>query len=247
MNVLFSLIQSVLGLSISVAVWTALYAGAHSVQSSVGSISLKEMVTYAVVSAILSKIVYFGTIWQVGSKIHDGSIATELIKPYNFGLATFSQQMGNNSFEVLFEIPPLVIFGYFVFGFSTPDPQYILPFIGSGILAVIIGFMTTYCCSLFAFWYTISWHIGSFYFVTSRLMSGIFVPLWFFPEGLLKIADLLPFKLMFYVPISIYLGKIKLEEAWGLVLQQGIWIVILFILTKIVWEISKKKLVVQGG
>lgn len=80
-----------------------------------------------------------------------------------------------------------------------------------------------------------------------RLLSGAFIPLWFFPTALADISSFLPFRLIFFTPISIYLEKISGVEAGGLIAQQLLWIIALLVVEKILWRKGIRKLVIQGG
>ena len=79
------------------------------------------------------------------------------------------------------------------------------------------------------------------------LFSGSIVPLWFFPDALEKVSYFLPFRLIYFVPISVYLNKAGFFGSINLIMQQFIWIISLHLLMEGIWKLGIKKLVVQGG
>jgi ABC-type uncharacterized transport system permease subunit len=52
---------------------------------------------------------------------------------------------------------------------------------------------------------------------------------------------------MYFVPISIYLGTMTPLECLYAILQQFAWMLVLYGLTRLMWQAAIKKLVIQGG
>ena len=50
-----------------------------------------------------------------------------------------------------------------------------------------------------------------------------------------------------YIPVTIYLGQVSMEEILINIFKQIIWLVILFIMGQLLWIRAKKNFVVQGG
>ena len=91
------------------------------------------------------------------------------------------------------------------------------------------------------------WSISTIKNVIIGVLSGSLLPLWFMPESVLQIINYTPFDSIYFIPIEIYLGTISLYEIMGCYVRQVIWIIILYSLSRIMWEFGKKRLVVQGG
>jgi ABC-2 type transport system permease protein len=107
-------------------------------------------------------------------------------------------------------------------------------------------FLINYAMGLIAFWYLRGWQ-NTILWTLNRLFSGATIPLWFFPSVLVTISNFLPLRLMYFVPISVYLGQVTPIDCLNLILQQFLWIGILYLLTKVVWRTAINKLVIQGG
>ena len=90
-------------------------------------------------------------------------------------------------------------------------------------------------------------HISWAYFSLVRFLGGQIVPLWLFPSFLLVIADVLPFKGAYFIPISIYIGKLSGVAAFRALGFQAVWLVILVLLSRLLWGMAHRRLVVQGG
>lgn len=74
--------------------------------------------------------------------------------------------------------------------------------------------------------------------------SGQVVPLWFYPDFLLRIINWLPFKYVFYEPLLLFIRNGNLFQT---VCFQVIWIFILSLIGRFMWKCVSKKIVVQGG
>ncbi len=80
-----------------------------------------------------------------------------------------------------------------------------------------------------------------------ELFSGSFVPLWFYPDWLYAISACLPFRLIFFEPISIFLGRYAVEDMLQIVLLQLVWLAVLYAAGVWVWSKAQTKVMVHGG
>ena len=79
------------------------------------------------------------------------------------------------------------------------------------------------------------------------LFSGSVIPLWFFPEGVRFVADVLPFKYIYFVPCDIISNYNGIEESCKYIFAQSIWVILSILIALLVWKKGKKKLVIHGG
>ena len=83
--------------------------------------------------------------------------------------------------------------------------------------------------------------------VITDILSGLVIPIPFFPNFLQKICNILPFRYVSDFPFRFYVGNITIQEGLYGLLIQVIWIIILVILGRILMKIALRKTVVQGG
>ncbi|MBW4082729.1 ABC-2 family transporter protein [Paenibacillus sp. S150] len=205
------------------------------------------MVTYVIISTTISLLIKNEVIKQMERKIRSGEIAMDLIKPMNFKLIFISDTVGNSIFRLSFQLIPLLAVGSIAFGFQMVQLKILPFFLLSLINAAIIYFLITFIIGLLAFWYMAVWHLQRFLSDLIGLLSGSIIPLWFFPDFLQQISVYLPFRLIYFVPLSIYLGKTEINDIVILMLQQWFWIIVLWIGERLVWSKAINKLVIQGG
>jgi ABC-2 type transport system permease protein len=246
-NIFFEFLNKIIALFIEVAIWRALYHGITEVSTSVGAVSLRDMVTYAIISTGLSIFIANTNINKINLKINNGQIAIDLIRPINFQIYLFSEMLGQILYDIVIKLIPLIMISILLFGIYFSGPLPLLLFVISVINAVLLNFIITYIIGLLAFWYTQAWQLDYLFQYVMIFLSGAWIPLWFFPGILRDIIDFLPFNLIYYVPLTIYLHKISYGVSWLLIIKQLVWLFIFVMVEKVVWKKAVKKIVVQGG
>lgn len=237
----------ILSIFISVSLWKALYQNSSAINSGAGFVSLEDMVTYSIISAALSIIIEIDVVYKLDDKIRSGSIATDLIRPLNFMKLTIADFAGNNIASLILQFIPVFMLANILYKIHYPTLLYFTLFIISVANSAVINFLISYTVGLLSFWWYQIWPVEMFIRSVKRILSGAWVPIWFFPDVLVYISNLLPFKYIYYIPLSIYLHKFDLKTSLVFIFQQGLWVIALIAIERITWNKSIKKLVIQGG
>lgn len=85
------------------------------------------------------------------------------------------------------------------------------------------------------------------FMVISDILSGLVLPIPFFPKYLQNVSNLLPFRYISDFPFRLYVGNITINEGLKGLIIQIIWIIILIIIGRILMKKALKKAVIQGG
>lgn len=228
-----------------VAIWTSVYGGA----SVVNGVTLKEMITYAILStSILGAWEYAPLIRGIDRALKSGEIAIYLLKPVSYPLYLLSSQVGELAYGVVVAMIPATIIAILIYGMLPPaSPMHGLLFVAYWALSFFIIFLMAALLGIAAFWlmtaFSLEWTLQGILWI----FSGMWVPFWFFPESLADIARHLPFAWIGYYPTAVYLGKLTLGECW---LYLGIgcgWAAALAVAVMLLWRRARTRLVVQGG
>ena len=123
----------------------------------------------------------------------------------------------------------------------------ILIFLISIILGCLINIYYSYIFGLLSFKFYNIWGISQIARAIIMLVSGAMIPLTFFPEIIQKLFNFLPFSSIIYTPAMIYLNKLSYAQIAKSLGLQLIWVVILMVLSKIMWNKVIDKLTIQGG
>jgi len=121
-----------------------------------------------------------------------------------------------NIFNILV-ISGILIFGYFVRLF----------------LAILIG--------LISFWIVEIDGLYNFCNIIIRFLSGSYFPVSLLPVAIFKINLFFPFAYLIFMPAQLYLNKINLREGiFGFIIEI-MWLIILYILLRVIWKFGLKK------
>ena len=205
------------------------------------------MIAYAVMSAIVNTLVRNRVIFGIDDRIKTGDIAFDLNRPLSFWGMLLSKTIGQNGFTFLFQFAFISAFVLPFFPLPVPTPEYLLYFLIVLTLGFLTRFLLAFMLGLCGFWYMRIWHMERVLFVTIGFFSGSFVPLWFFPEIVGRISEWLPFKGIFFNPISVFLMKLEPLTVYQEIFKQTIWVAALALICYMIWQRGIKKLTVQGG
>lgn len=245
-NTVFDIISKLVILIVQIAIWAYLLAN-KSVSSSIGVISMNDMITYSIISSFIWLFITTDVISRMHNLIKSGDISMLLIRPFSLFLYVFCESFGSYLYRIVFQLLPMVLVILPFYRIQLPKYDIFILFIVSLFNGVLINFIITYILGIVGFWIISVNNLSMLLNSLVRLLSGMIVPLWFFPRQLLVIADLLPFKGMFYYPISIFLNKMNYHEIVLSLANQIFWLVVLFIFQKFLYQRAIHKLVIQGG
>lgn len=216
------------------AVWLG-YSG-----DQVAGFSRNELIIYYVAGLFMQRLIYSSLVnYYVAEIVSDGSITgLFLTKPLNFFLSLLMLGLGWTVVSVFFGFSISTIVAFILTNgipleFSTST---IILSALSAFLAMLLVYSTSLLLGLISFWTV---HISSFvslYWIALIFLSGVSIPLSFFPRFLKNILDINPFRFMFSFPIEIFLNKLSFYEMSQGFLLQLLWIVVAVITYHYVWK-----------
>lgn len=233
--------------SVHYFIWTAVYAS-HPPGTVLNGFTLEEMITYVSVGWI-ARSLYFSSIDdEVNELVRSGQISIYLLRPVSFHLLMLAQAAGESLFRLLFFTLPIGLVIVWAFPVSGPaTPLAGLLFFLASTLGFLLMAEVNFLVGLAAFRFkSIDGIMRAKYFLV-QLLSGLLLPLSFFPDSLQWILSLLPFKAIAYIPLQLYLGKVGLSESVSLFATQLGWLLGLSLLAQVLWRAAVRKLTLQGG
>ena len=242
-NIFAGCIRGILMLAARYALWVALFSTGNTAGT-----TLREIMTFFIISDMLY--VWLASQYgdTIGGDIESGNIAQFLVRPYPYHLQLVASFHASAISDTLTRSLPMLIIAILFIGIAPPvSVTALLFFTVSLLLGAIIYSLIDLIISYTAFWLTKYWYLKWFRGSLFKLFGGLVLPLWFYPEWLVSICNILPFQFAIFMPISIYLGRVPVSNITFVLGMQIFWIAVLFILERIVWRIAQHKLVVQGG
>lgn len=224
-------------------VWLAVYLRNPATPH---ALPLHAIITYSTVALLMGLVMDIDQTRMLYDKLHDGSIATDFMKPIVVPLYFFADGTG----EVLFHtalIVPSLLFSLLIVHIDVPSAGVLAAFFVSFFLGYFVGFFINFILNCTAFW-TLEIHaIQLIVTWITDLLGGEIIPLVIFPLFLQRIAYGLPFAAMFSTPLLIYVGVIPPSRYVEVMALQALWIVLLGAVAAVLWNAGARRVVVQGG
>lgn len=237
-------LSKIIYLYMQFAMWNALFS---SNPGKMTGLSHENTIRYVIAATILSTFMECNvTVW-INNEIQTGNIANQLIRPMDFRAMIFSKHLGTSLIKALLYCFPLFILA----GFSFHGPILCRSQIGFGLISIaaayLIQFFYSLIIGLMAFWLIVTWPLNMLLAAIYKLLSGSWIPAQMFPDLLTKINAFLPFRAIYAIPVTIITTPMERSRIYADLAIQLIWIILLFGITILTWNIGKKKLIVQGG
>jgi ABC-2 type transport system permease protein len=225
-----------------------LVAALRSHGGPVGGYDRATAVTFAwVTQALIAVVEMF--IWnEVALRVRTGDVAVDLSRPLDPQLAWGAADVGRAAAVVLPRAVPILLAGALTTGLTFPASPwpYLLGAV-SVVLATLLSFACRCAVNLVAFWVTEVRGVIGFYVTVSTTLSGLVLPVTWFPQWLQTPARATPFPAMVQIPADILVGRTTGAEALaGLAVQAG-WLAAAVVAGRILLTTGRRRLVVQGG
>lgn len=230
----------------------ALYTAFYESSSAPPPMSQASLAAYVwLQQAFLSMLILWMQDGELLSSIASGQVAYELCRPvslYGFWYARLlATRFANASLRAL----PILIIASFL---PAPFRLYLPPDIGAFVLflfSMVSAAMMAVAVSMFIYiltFITLS-PLGSrqIIVVLAEFFSGFLIPLPLMPAWVQAIANFLPFRYTFDLPLRIYSGNIQGAQALMQIGVQWTWIVGLVILGSWAMRRVLRRAVIQGG
>ena len=243
-NVYGNIVMQTIIMITSACFWRALYKG----RGMVGDVGADSMLTYVVVSSLLSVLLITNVERRIQTSVIKGSVATDMMKPINIFGAYFAEDIGNIAALVFQNMLPILIIGSLMIRVPRMADIRDLPlFILSAAVSFLINWLIAALFGMIAF---TAVNIDALIQVKKhllRLLSGSIIPIWFFPSGVARVLESLPFVYIYQLPLSIYIGRGSRSQQLAQMRIQMLWLVILAGLFFFVQNRATRKVMVQGG
>lgn len=225
-------------------VWRAVYGD----RAVVAGVTRDYAVAYAVLGAILGTILNPAQRSNLQTRIRQGRVAIDLLRPVGLIPQTMAQQIGI-TISAIPRAGLAVVFGVLLGALTMPGagPLGVIAFVISASAGTAIALLANLIVAMTAFWTTEIGGALMVYTAVAQFASGALIPLWFMPEWLRSGLEWLPFQAQVFVPLSIYFGQTSGWDVAGSIAGQFIWVIGLLVLAEVVWLRAIRRVVILGG
>ncbi|MBA3686851.1 MAG: ABC-2 family transporter protein [Planctomycetes bacterium] len=232
------------------AVWKAVFAAKRfGPDDRLDGLTLRELATYLAIGYLARSAYFTNTDSEIAGRFQSGDVTLDLLKPVDFHGQWLAQAFGETCFRVLFFALPMAVVLVPLFG--------VLPPVGHGwwqfpllfVLAFAINAELNLLAGSASFFLEDITGLMSLKRNLIMLLSGLMVPLHYFPGWLADLTSYLPFALISYYPTMAYVGKLGVDaRSFAHVGLLGLgWWLALRVGNMALWSRARRVLEVQGG
>jgi ABC-2 type transport system permease protein len=232
-SLLIWMIGQVLEPLVYLIVWSVV---SNSSGGSVGDYTTKDFAAYFIVLMLVNQFTYTWIMYEFEYRVREGILSFALLKPVH----PIHSDIADNVSSKLITLPVMILIAAglaVLFHASISPPLWsIAVFIPALLLAFLVRFLLEWTLALAAFWTTRVGAINQTYFVLMLFLSGQIAPLTLLPSSIQVIAEILPFRWMIGFPVELLLGRLTLAEALMGLGAQVAWLLVSFVVLRIVWR-----------
>ncbi|MEU2280743.1 ABC-2 family transporter protein [Streptomyces sp. NPDC013178] len=239
-----------LRLTVQVVLVASLWRGLYAHTGTTAGIDREQAVTYAVLAVLASRLreldQYAGrdTVLQ---HMHFGTIVYWYLRPLPPQRYHALRALGEQLYGFAWALGGYVV----CLAAGVVEPPASAAVAGVFALSLLLGQWVLYYVMLvldqLCFWTMRNNAAMLILIFAQNLLSGVYAPLWFFPDWFLTLSGFLPFQATLNVPLSLYIGRIPLSDAAGQLAIQAAWVVALALLTGFLWRRAAHRVISQGG
>jgi ABC-2 type transport system permease protein len=226
-------------LTSAIFIWTAIFRS----NSQVGIYDNSSMILYYFLVPMVGSIttVHFSN--KLPGKIKDGELSNDLLKPYSPLLAMVANQLAIKTIQNTLKLPIYLLVGFFIFSHFqvTLNPSNVVIGLVVSFAAYILHVTLDLTISLFAFWFDDFWSLSLLKYVMLMIFGGLSFPIDLVPSGWRPVYTFLPFDLIYYFPVSTLMGTLTQPAFQNYVIKIVVWIIVLSLALKLLWQRGVRK------
>jgi ABC-2 type transport system permease protein len=241
---LFTILGNVIYLGVAYYLWKSIYQNSVTLRG----LTFDQTFLYVGLGSAIFILLKTYTDWFFNFEIREGMIASYLIKPIDIGMYFLATSFGSLLLNISIITIPTVLLMLFVFKvhFILGIGLFLFPI--SLLLAFMISFYIDYAVGLACFYTESVWGLSSTKEIIVTVLSGALIPLQFFPDAIQKILFWLPFQAIFHTPLTmITQPNQSLTFFMQMLLVQILWVLILFMATRLFYNQAIKTVSIAGG
>lgn len=223
------------------SLWSLVYSGGE-----IEGYDLTMMIWYVCMTELVLFCSGAGIFGRINSEVKSGSIAYQLLRPWNYVFRQFADMLGSIVFSAsvftLMAVALGMIFVGPIKGFNAGSVPFIVV---SFILSITMNFFIYMSLGLLAFYFEEN---SPFYFIYQKLLFvfGMLLPIEFLPLWAQGILKYLPFSLITWAPAKMVVD-FSYGHAFEVIPLQAAWCVAAILLSLFVFSRGVRKINVHGG
>jgi ABC-2 type transport system permease protein len=211
----------------------------------VAGYDIATAVTYVWLGQGLLNVVDLWSDRTLAQRVRTGDVVVDLGRPWDLQSALLAGDLGRAGHAVFMRLLPPMAIGMVFFPFRWPEHAATWAlFAVSALLGTTVSFGVRFLLNLSAFWLLDARGVLAVWGTVGGLLSGLILPLAWFPAWAQAVLAWTPFPALFQVPIDVFTER---GDPIALLTRQLLWAAVLFGLGRVALARGTRRLVVQGG
>mgnify|MGYP001563545418 CR=1 FL=1 len=200
--------------------------------------SKEQMLTYILLSAIVSSFTISGANLHAAEEINKGDLSFYLVKPVSYLKHWFFRDLADKGANLIHSITELLIIYYFLKPvlFIRSDIFTISIFGGVIGLSLLLNYYISFIFNFLAFWIPETWGPRFIFSILMEFFAGGMLPLNILPTAVTNILFLTPLPYLLYFPLGIFLKTITGMEIFKGIMIMSVWIIIIYFFLNKLWR-----------
>lgn len=246
-DAILGLVMSNMGMLVTILFWILIYRSNGT--DVINMYTVSDMITFFVVSSLFRKFIINGSGFEISGMIKSGELSKALIKPQSISVFLYCKYLSNAVFEFMKQFLFLLLIVPFFIRWFTWDLKAcsVILLLLYLLVSTVISHLIWLLFGMMAFWIEQAEAVMWSFAVVLNFLSGMFIPLDFFPKWSVKILELLPFAVFSHIPAKLYMNKLPLNEGLYLLMVYIAWVFALAVLNLAVWKAGIKRYSAVGA
>lgn len=204
----------------------------------------KTIVNYFIYTYFISFFILGTRTVDIAGQIQNGEIINLILKPISFFKYYLFRDLADKFLNFLcsaFELFFLIT--VFKLPFSLPNLENLSLFLFFLLIGFFISFFISLAISFIGFYSNEVWAPRFVFMVLIQILSGIYFPLDILPKPLFNFLFFTPFPYYFFIPVKIITQPeilfLKINLYFSLLISL-LWVLLSFLLAKILWQKGNK-------
>jgi ABC-2 type transport system permease protein len=231
-----------------VFLWAAIFSAVE--ETEIAGYSYHDFVAYyllTMVSRAFSSMP--GLASGIARDIREGTVKKYLIQPIDMIAFLLAYRTAHKLVYYAVALGPFALVFYLCRDFfgGWPEPQVIVAFAASLVMAFLLGFFMEATIGMIGFWFLEVSSLLFVYMLFSFFFSGHMFPIDMLPGIWGDLVRFMPFQYLAYFPSAVFLGKVQgAELARGLAVQLG-WVLFFIIASRAALRFGVRRYSGFGG
>ncbi len=207
-------------------------------RSSFAGYDRHQILTYVLGMHVLKSLIFATRTEEITAEINHGRLSSYLLKPVNFMFYTLFKDLSEKSINLVSsvcEVCGLIWLFKVQIVWPSQGTQW-LAFLATVLGAMWLYFIISFATGCGGFWTSETWGPRFVLELFLEFTAGTFFPLDVLPKTAQQIFMALPSPYLIFFPLQIFLGKLDSHQIVNGILVQILWISLLSVIARWVWN-----------